>query len=92
MEPEAMVFFWQIFIVIFTAGNRLRPKNGKKIWILKLEYRQHIRGWNSDGYGNLWLYPNRHTTGINGREIYGYLLVASQTTYVTCNWILWNRF
>ena len=29
MEPEAMVF-WQIFIAMFTAGKRLRPKNGKK--------------------------------------------------------------
>ena len=91
MEPEAMVY-WQIFVAIFTAGNRLRPKNGKKLWISKLEYRQHIRGWNCDGYGNLWLYPNRHATGFNGWEVYGYLLAASQTTYVTCNWILWNRF
>ena len=37
MESEAMVF-WQIFVAIVTAGNRLRPKNGKKLWILKLEY------------------------------------------------------
>ena len=43
MESEAMVF-WQIFVAIFTAGNRFGPKNGKKIWILKLEFRQHIRG------------------------------------------------
>ena len=30
MEPEAMVY-WQIFVAIFTAGNWLRPKNGKKL-------------------------------------------------------------
>ena len=91
MELETMVF-WQTFVAFFTAGNQLRSKNGKKLWISKLEYRQHIRGRNCDGYGNLWLYPNRHATGFNGWEIYGYLLVASQKTYVTCNWILWNRF
>ena len=84
--------FWQIFIAIVTAGNRLRPKNGKKLWISKLEYRQHIMGWNCDGYGNLWLYPNWHTTVFNGYEIYGYLVAASQTSYVTRNWFLWNRF
>ena len=91
MESEKMVF-WLTFVAFFTAGNRLRSKNGKKLWILRLEYQQHIRWQKCDGYGNLWLYPNWHATGFNGREIYGHLLAASQTTYVTCNWILWNIF
>ena len=76
MEPEKMVI-WQTFVAFFTAGNQLKLKNGKKLWISKLEYQQHIRGQNCDGYGNLWLYPNRHATGFNGREIYGHLLAAS---------------
>ena len=42
MELEAMVF-WQIFVAIFIAGNQLGMKHGKKFWISKLEYRQHIR-------------------------------------------------
>ena len=42
MELERMVF-WLTFIAFFTAGNRLRSKNGKKLWISMLEYRQHIR-------------------------------------------------
>ena len=76
MELEKMVI-WQTFVVFFTAGNRLKSKNRKKLWILKLEYRQHIRGRNCDGYRNLWLYPNRHAMGFNGQEIYGHLLAAS---------------
>ena len=42
MEPEKMVF-WLTFVAFFTAGNRLRAKNGEKLWILMLEYQQHIR-------------------------------------------------
>ena len=42
MELERMVF-WLTFIAFFTAGNQLRSKNGKKLWISMLEYRQHIR-------------------------------------------------
>ena len=50
MESVAMVV-WQIFVAIVTAGNRLRPKNGKKLWISKLEYQQHGIAMVTEIYG-----------------------------------------